>query len=161
MGSTIYVKDIPTDSDFHKDPERKDLGIELPKSETWLRTALYRIKRAIGLTLNNRPDYDSGYFKIESTGDTTINTYYLDHEIGSVPRRQIIYCAADRPTDELGYVRVIPPYDIYSSISAAGHNLGLTLQHRLDGDRSKIITRRGPIFFNSTEAWIRVLLWRN
>jgi hypothetical protein len=101
VGDHYHKKDIPFYEGPHMIRALKQATPEISRANNQFYRLFTEVFRLIGKLLNDLPDYDSGYFKIEAGQ----NTYHLDHEFGSVPKRATIYFKSDQPDNDLDYVQ--------------------------------------------------------
>jgi hypothetical protein len=153
MGDHIYLSKQPFWEGPHLIRSTEKFSISLPKSQNSIWNKIVGVIRRL---LADLPAYDSGYFKVEAGG----NSYYMDHDFGSVPKRATIYYSNTKPELATDWVFHFSPYEIKGASLGGSGLVGLTLAHQIDGRRSLVFTRADYTSFEDTSAWVRVLLWR-
>lgn len=112
--------------------------------------------------VNGTPDYDTGWFYVESGW----NWYDINHELGAVPKRTLIYISeVEEPKagkDAIWEVTADP--NIYNPDTVGLFTYGLRLSHAAAGDKSFVLTLGNSIMgWGETDfdtGYLRVLVWR-
>lgn len=121
---------------------------------------LRQVTNIVEQQISGIPDFDSGYFKVE----TGFKVYTLDHGLGSVPTRYCIFFTTESkaPSDSDLLFVVAPTFDYYDPDGAGEYySSGFQLFHQADGAKSFIQTGEHYLYTQTyTSGNIRVLLWR-
>lgn len=111
--------------------------------------------------LNNTPDFDTGWFYVENGG----NWYDIEHRIGAVPKRTLIYWS-DVKEPKAGndsIVEMSSAFHIYQNLLGQLLRYGVWLFHNVDGKKSQIVTADDYVFGwgdTGRTGYLRVLVWR-
>lgn len=114
--------------------------------------------------VNGTPDYDTGWFYAEAGS----KSYDVNHEIGAVPKRTLIYYSeVEEPKAGKDVVWEISPQPA-TVVSSVGPPIvylayGIWLSHAADGSKSFVLTAQDYILAWAAQyatGYLRVLVWR-